>query len=198
MNTLGGIGAILGTMLLSKMGQGNEEEGAGGPGDGVEVRKFKELSPSTPNAPLDVQGMMAKLAPGAPMTNDNINRVMSSAPKDKATGSFQPLTDAQLTGDPLMQHMERYNDSNVGPKVDIKNRSVQDMYAEERNKPKLPPRPKNVPAARTAQEAYAQSKMYDGVEQDQNVEPSMLQKLIASIMSGPSKSKEEQFTNRGK
>ncbi len=92
MNTLGGIGAILGTMLLSKMAQGNEEEeGAGGTGEGVEVRKMKELSPSTPNAPLDVQGMMKKFAPGAPMTHDNINRVMASAPKEAMRKPLDPV-----------------------------------------------------------------------------------------------------------
>lgn len=114
MNTLGGIGAILGTMLLAKMGGKNDNDGdeAGGMGDGVEVRKMKELSPSTPNAPLDVQAMMSKHAPGAPMTNENINRVMDSAPKEstmlpRGTGpldprgpspSIDPISIDQLTG----------------------------------------------------------------------------------------------------
>jgi len=89
MKTGGAIASILGAMLLGGMGKGmfggaqggtSEDETKKLPSD-PQVLKMKQKNVETAE-PIDVQAMMQKYAPGTPMTNDNINRVSASVPKD--------------------------------------------------------------------------------------------------------------------
>ena len=92
MGTAGSIASILGAMLLGGMGKGMlgggqaEDETKKLPSD-PQVLKMKQKNVEDAE-PIDVQAMMKKYAPGAPMTNDNMNRVAASAPS--ASQAFDP------------------------------------------------------------------------------------------------------------
>jgi len=92
MGTGGAIASILGAMLLGGMGKGmfqggtSEDETKKLPSD-PQVLKMKQKNVEDAE-PIDVQAMMKKYAPGAPMTNDNMNRVAASAPP--ASQAFDP------------------------------------------------------------------------------------------------------------
>lgn len=205
MNTAGSIASILGAMLLGGMGKGMFGQAQGGEADestkklasDPQILKFK--AKETQDAePIDVQAMMKKHAPGVPMTNDNINRVSASMPKDDPS-TFQPISDAALMGDPMQQHMANYNSDDVGPEFDTRPKSFKDSLLEEASKPppvKLPKRPLNVAGPKSLKEGYEQERLYDGAEEAPK-QQGMIEKLISEIMKGKKPNPEEPYTNRG-
>lgn len=178
MGTGGTIASILGAMLLGGMGKGmfqggDAEDETKKLASDPQILKMKQKNVETPE-PLDVQAMMAKHAPGSPMTNDNINRVSASIPKEG------PSASPALTNEALMGEMPKAEltgiEQGTGP---MKNPTI-------------------VPGAMPPMEQVYASPMRGASPIDPNQvqpmniqstkqAPGMMEKLIEQIMSGKSK-----------
>jgi len=200
MGTGGTIASILGAMLLGGMGKGmfqggGEEEDSTKklPSDDMtKVHFMKKQNVESPE-PIDAAGMVAKQ--GLKPTFDNINRMSAGQMKEPAPLDFQPLSNEQLMGDPIQEHMNAYNYDGVGPDVNIEK----------------PQRPSNVPKATTYKGMLEEEKMYapdkrkslkqmyaeEASQPKKQEEPGIMQKLISEILKGKKPNPEEPYTNRG-